>query len=171
EHLEIYGWLYSYQRVRLLNLLGMQKQDALRAESIPVYWLAVLIGAHFGRPENLEELVRVDLGGKCPPDMHPDEFLDWIQNVAEMVPERDEAEVILKNYLDGATAELQQQLAAVEQREADQRAIAVDRARIELTPEGNKLLQYQLGNYRAFDATQRRIERMQTPKEPKTGRK
>jgi hypothetical protein len=171
--LEIHPWLFNYRRVRLLNLMGKMPRDALTADPVALRWIPVLVGAVDGRQPNVEHLVHHEIGGVMPePDwMHPDEHNAWLKKLAAMVPEKAEARLLLRQYLDEAIEEAAQQFKDILVLKHSRRAVALRRARIDLTADGQSILNYRLGTDRTFQGVMRRLEAMQRPKaarRPKT---
>jgi hypothetical protein len=171
EHIAAHHCLYAHQRLWLLNMLGKEGLDAVRADPVAVRWIPVLVGATYGRQPNILKQVSIESGNLLPVWMHRDEYWEWMQKLADMVLEVGPARERLKAYLDEAVAAIKQQLVAALKRERRRRATAVQRARIDLSAPGKSLLSYQLGNERAFQGVQRRIDAMQSPKPARRSRK
>jgi hypothetical protein len=171
EHIAAHHCLYAHQRLRLLHMLGKERLDAVRADPVAVRWIPVLVGATYSRKPDVVKQVSLESGGLIPEWIHRDEYWDWMQKLADMVPEVRPAKELLKAYLGEAVAEIKQHLVAALKRERRRGTTAVKRARIDLSASGKSLLSYQLGNERAFQGVQRRIDAMQSPKPARRSRK
>jgi hypothetical protein len=150
----------------LLNLMGKTPRDALTADPVALRWIPVLVGAVYGRQPNVEHQMHLEIGGVFPdPDwMHPDEYTAWLKKLTAMIPEVAEARLLLRQYLDEAIAEAAQQFKDILRLKQSRRAVALPRARIDLTVDGRAILNYRLGTDRTFQGTMRRLDAMQRPK-------
>ena len=98
-----------------------------------------------------------DLGSEFPglPDVF---YAGRIKDLAAQVPAQAAGCTRLKAYLAEAIAALREHLAFVQEIEANDRALAMQTARIDLGGEGKQLLKYQTTQERSYQAALRRLD-------------
>jgi hypothetical protein len=159
--------LYGTERTRVMKLVGKGRDDVLRNDPLAIQWLTALLGVSFGSEPDKAQFVAGEMGGAPPADMHSSEFMLRARELGAMVPSREQSFALLQSYFTEMIDELEQHLALLHEIEAEDHAIAVQRARIDLDAAGKQVLKYQGDHARWFETALRRLEAMQNPRQPR----
>ena len=159
--------LVSTSRERVLLLLGRRKSDVLSGDPLAIKWLTVLLGAGYDATHDKAELFKTEIGRKATSKLHPSELDVRIKELAAAVPSQAQSLAQLCAYIDETLADLKTQLEAVHELEEEKRAVALRRAQIDLAEEGKQLLRYQASHNGSLQATLRRIDALQNPRQPR----
>ena len=157
--------LFGTERARVLFLVGKDRPDLLKGDPLAVRWLTMLVGASYGPQYDKVQVIALELG-HVPPDMHPSEFQSRAKEIAAAVPAQPQGYALLQASIAEVMAELEQQLEIVQELKEARQAVAMRKARIDLTGEGKQLLQYQKAQDGSYQAALRRLDALQNPRRP-----
>jgi hypothetical protein len=160
------------QRHLAINLLGKKISDVFRDDPLVTRWVIALLSAVLGNQDVDPEKIPGVLGGGVPEGMSRSEYDQRIKLLAGSLTDKKAANTALKAYIAEAKAELVAHLAVIEELTEYKRARAVRNARVDLTPLGKQILQYQTKHEKSYDSALRRLEALQKPKPqpPEPGR-
>jgi hypothetical protein len=163
DRLQSATFLLGLQRQRLLFLLGKCREDVLRDDKVATRYMKAMLGALFQDDIHLDD-VAAELGSIPLEGMHEAEFLLRAQQLGESLPGPAEAHALLLGYIEEEIERLEAELLVVEPRAQRDRALDVQAAGMELTPDGVRLSQYIHTSYRGIDAALRRLDALQNPR-------
>src|SRR5262249_54473499 len=84
-----------------------------------------------------------------------------IAGLMAMVPEKHEGKALLVGYITDAIAALDEQIELLDARAERDRHIALQKARVDVSPEGKRLLDYEKKHEATYFATVRRLDVLQ----------
>ncbi len=157
--------LLASQRQRCLSLVGKKREDVLRGDRLATRWLRAQISAMYGQEATLEDVVSL-LGTRPPEWMQEAEFVTRARRLKGALVPKSEALELLKAYVAEVIEELKGHREYVEDVADRNLDLDVRQARVDLTPDGNRLTNYILGSDRGCLAALRRLEIRQKPDRP-----
>jgi hypothetical protein len=167
QRLETHKRFCLTERTLVLQLQGKRPVDALRSDPVAVKWLTVLLGASYPPDYDKVQCFARELGLYPPSDMHVSEFNLRVAELAAAVPAQSQCLSLLQAYVAETILDLENHLEIIQELEQEKRAIALQRARIDLDERGKQVLRYQSSHRGSFEAALRRLDVLQNPRQPR----
>jgi hypothetical protein len=163
--LKVDSKLMASGRHLAIRLLGKSYSDLFRCDLEVTAWLLALFGVLHGPAMTQEDAERTFSKHQLD-KMSPVEFERRIARFLCMLPEKAEALALLRQYIAQAIRGLRAHIQWLDRLAARDLEIALQKARIDPTDHGQKLLKYEKQHEGTFNTAQRQIDKIKNPPPP-----
>jgi hypothetical protein len=166
RHLDSNSALLGSQRRMAIQLTGKRVDDFFAGDPVVTPWLVAVLGASFGAGGMDEKLIDSNLLPFKPERMSRTEFDRRVAFLLGMLPDKKQGKVLRLSYLAEARAAIEAQLELVECLYERDMAIAHQKSRVHQTPEGKRILDYEMKSQASLYAASKRLDIVQKPPRP-----